>query len=52
MFSLRLKKKIEKMSELLIFAHFLIFGERCEWSESLILLKSNERYERIAHFAH
>ena len=30
------KKIIEKMSESLIFAHFLFFGERCEW---------------IAHFA-
>ena len=40
------------MSESLIFAHFLFFGERCEWicsnqmsdeSESLILLTKNER---------
>ena len=41
MFYLRFKKKFEKMSELLFFAHFLFFGERCEWiahflSESLI----------------
>ena len=31
------KKNSEKMSELLILAHFLFFGERCE---------------QIAHFAH
>ena len=33
---LKVLKKIEKMSESHIFAHFLFFGERCEW---------------IAHFA-
>ena len=35
------------MRESLIFAHFLFFV-----SELLILLKSNERCERIAHFAY
>ena len=52
------------MSESLIFAHFLFFGERCKRfthnrsiplcheSESLISLKSNEQYERNAQVAH
>ena len=52
------------MSESLIFAHFLFFGERCEWiahfahqkwatmSDSLRSLRGNERCERITHFAH
>ena len=52
------------MSELLIFAHFLFFGERCEQfahdrsfllidvSESLKLLTKNEQCERIAQVAY
>ena len=48
MFYLRLfKKKLELMSESLI-SSFLV----SDVSESLILLKSNERCEQIAHFAH
>ena len=47
MFYLRLKKKIEKISESLIFS-FLV----SDVSESLISRKSNERCELIAHFAH
>ena len=47
MFYIRFKKKfIEKMSESLI-SSFLV----SDVSESLISLKSNERCERIAHFA-
>ena len=38
------------MSESLIFADFLFLVR--DVSESLISLKSNERCERIAHFAH
>ena len=38
------------MSESLIFAHFLFLMSNV--SESLISLKSNERCERIPHFAH
>ena len=61
MFNICLKKNIEKLSESLIFAHFLLFGERfahnCSFplrdvSESLRLLTKNERCEQIAQVAH
>ena len=59
-----LKKNYWKISELLIFAHFLFFGEQYEWfahdcsfplsdvSESLRLLTKNERCEQITQVAH
>ena len=63
-FIYNLKNIYWKLSELLIFSHFLFFGERCEWfahdrsfplsdvSKSLRSLTKNERCERIAQVAH
>ena len=50
MFYFRFKKNVEKLSESLIFAHFLFLVS--DVSESLISIKSNEQCERIAHFTH
>ena len=64
-FYLRLKKKkFKKISELLIFAHFLFFGELCEWIAHFAQIKwgmwvnrsfrspKMSDHERIAEVAH
>ena len=65
MFYIQFKKKIiEKISESLIFAHFLFFGEQCEWIAHFTQIKwamwanrsgrspkmsDHERFAQVAH---